>query len=113
MVSKYKRKTTRQSWNEDSMMRAIEAVKKKEMGWLKASKIFGVPQATLRRRAEGGKNKLFRGCEKGLGRFQTTFSSETEKELLSHLQLLESRGFGLTPTDVRTLAYQLAEKNGL
>ena len=73
---------------------------------------FGVPQATLRRRVEGGKNKLFKGCQKGLGRFQTTFDANTE-ELLDHIKLLESRGFGLTPIDVRKLAFQLAEKNGV
>ena len=33
------------------MEKAIEAVSKNEMGWQRASKIFGVPQATLRRHA--------------------------------------------------------------
>jgi hypothetical protein len=49
MVGKYTRKSTRQSWDEKAMQRAIDAINKQEMGWLRASKVFGVPQATIRR----------------------------------------------------------------
>lgn len=112
-MGKYTRKTDRQSWSEVSMANAIKAVEEKTMGWLKAAKTFGVPQATLRRRVEGGKNKIFKGSKKGLGRFQPTFDADTEKEVLDHIKLLESRGFGLTPSDVRKVAFQLAKKNGL
>lgn len=44
----YQRKTDRQSWSQESMKKAIDAVKKYEMGWLAASKTYGIPQATLR-----------------------------------------------------------------
>jgi len=36
MVNKYKRKTTRQSWREAVMQRAIDAVQREDMGWLLA-----------------------------------------------------------------------------
>jgi hypothetical protein len=36
-----------------------------------------------------------------------------ECELVGHLKLLESRLFGMSCTEVRELAYQLAEKNGI
>ena len=49
MVQKYKHETDRQSWLEDDMQKAIEAVNRDEMRWLRASKEFNVPQATLRR----------------------------------------------------------------
>ncbi|XP_067123223.1 fibrinogen C domain-containing protein 1-like [Centruroides vittatus] len=40
-------------------------------------------------------------------------TEEMERELVRHVLLLESRLFGLTITDLRRLAYQLAEKYGL
>ena len=73
------------------MLNAIKAVEEKTMGWLKAAKTFGVPQATLRRRVEGGQNKIFKGCIKELGRFQPTFDADTEKELLGHIKVVVSR----------------------
>jgi len=60
MVNKYKRKPDRQSWISADMGLAITAVETNEMGWLRASKGFNDPQATLRRRASdytvGNKN---------------------------------------------------------
>lgn len=110
--SERKRKSSRQSWDEGQMQRAIDAVKNGEMGWQRAANLYGVPQATLRRRAQN-KNKIFNGTEKGLGRFQPTFDKKLERELVEHLKLLESRLFGLTMTEVRELAFQIAEKNGV
>lgn len=112
MVGKYQRKSTRQNWDEGSMRRAINAVHNGEMGWLRAAKLFGVPQATLRRRARNS-NKFIRGVSKGLGRFRPTFEAVVERELVEHLKLLESRLFGMTVTDVRKLAYELAERSQL
>jgi hypothetical protein len=52
MMDTYKRRTARQSWDEQSMQRAIEAVHNGEVGWLRASKQFRVPEETLRKREE-------------------------------------------------------------
>lgn len=52
MVSKYKRTSNQQEWSSENMKQAIEAIINKEMGWLKASKTFGVPATTLRRRVK-------------------------------------------------------------
>lgn len=112
MVGNYTRKSNRQSWDQANMQRAIDTINNKEMGWQRASKTFGIPQATLRRRVQG-KNKQLTGVEKGLGRYQTTFSRELEIDLVSHIKELESRLFGLTLDDVRRLAFQLAERNGI
>ncbi|KAK9747129.1 hypothetical protein QE152_g5609 [Popillia japonica] len=107
------------------------------MGWLRASKTYGLLQATLGRRAENknkqieetekglgryqatlgrraeNKNKQIEETEKGLGRYQTTFSLEQERELVEYLLHLESMLFGLTCDDVRKLAYQLAVRNSV
>lgn len=112
MVGNYKRISLRQSWDEAAMQRAVNAVNSGQMGWLRAATTFGVPQATLRRRARD-KNKTIRGVMKGLGRFVSTFGEDLERELVSHLKLLESRLFGLNTTEVRQLAYQLAESKGI
>ena len=56
MVKKYKRRLNRQSWREEDMKNAIDAVLREEMGWLRTSKDYNVSQATLRRRARN-KNK--------------------------------------------------------
>lgn len=111
MPRSYTRKTNRQSWSTTSMLKAIEAVNKGEMGWLRASKVFGVPQATLRRHALKT-NKVIKAGEKQLGRFKTIFPPEVERQLVEHLKLLESRFFGLTRKDVLSLAYLLAVRNG-
>lgn len=111
MPRNYARKSNRQSWDAESMLKAIEAVNNGEMGWLKASKIYNIPQATLRRHALQ-KNKTLKKGEKQLGRFKPTFPIEVERQLVEHLKLLESRFFGLTRRDVLELAYNLAVKNG-
>jgi hypothetical protein len=72
--------------------------------------MFAVPRCTLRRRVT---NKNIHESNKGLGRFRATFDATLDYEQVGHLKLLESRLFGLTYTEVRQLAYQLAEKNGI
>ena len=49
MVHNYKRKSERQNWNVENMRNAIQAVNRGQIGWLRASKEFHVPQSTLRR----------------------------------------------------------------
>lgn len=46
-MGKYKRTSDRQSWSEESMSNAIHEGK---MGYLKASKEYGVPRSTLEAR---------------------------------------------------------------
>ncbi|KAI4469575.1 helix-turn-helix psq domain [Holotrichia oblita] len=112
MVGNRQRTSTRQTWNEGAMLNAIDAVKNGEMGWLKASKLFNVPQATLRRSANDV-NKKAKGCAKVLGRFSSTFNEAEEKELVGHILLLESRLFGLTTKDIEQLAFEFATRNGI
>ena len=47
------------------------------------------------------------------GGFPTVFSQEQEREIMKHILDMESRFFGLTTRDVRYIAYQLAERNGI
>lgn len=106
------RKTTRQSWSEEEMAKAIRSVSTGKYGYLKASKIFSVPKSTLERRVKN-LNKQITGHQKGLGSRQRTFSRQMEELLVDYVKTMESMLFGLTCTDVRRLAFQLAERNNL
>lgn len=112
MVRTYKRTSSRQSWNETSMQSALHDIAKGKMGILKASKIYGLPITTLRRRARN-KNKFATGSKKCLGGHRSTFSIELESELQKYLITMETMFFGLTRKDLQCLAYQLAEQNDL
>lgn len=49
----------------------------------------------------------------GMGNWKAVFSAEQEKELVAYIKEMEVRLFGLSPTEIRHLAFQLAEKNNL
>ncbi|KAJ8982004.1 hypothetical protein NQ317_004091 [Molorchus minor] len=89
MVSTYKRKSDRQKWSAESMKQAIEKVFTGVMGLRKASDAYNVPKTTLKTK------------------------SSQEEELATYVKDMESRFFGLTTKDLRSLAYDLAEKNKL
>ncbi|KAJ8939550.1 hypothetical protein NQ314_011086 [Rhamnusium bicolor] len=108
MVQKYKRKTQRQGWDEDKMQQAIEGVRN-ELPYKTAARKFLM---TLKRHCKG-KNKLSLNEKKKLGSKTQIFTEEHEQELVSHILDMESRIYGLTSKDVRSIAYQLAVKNGV
>uniref|UniRef100_A0A146KT86 Tigger transposable element-derived protein 6 n=1 Tax=Lygus hesperus TaxID=30085 RepID=A0A146KT86_LYGHE len=117
MPRKYKRKTSRGSWSSESMVLAVRAVLDNEMGYLKASRTYGVPQSTLEdrvRKIRKGEVSPNKGSQKkGLGRHHPVFSKTQEEELVKYILVMEERLFGLTLTDVRRLAFELAERNGI
>ena len=77
MIQHYKRKTKRQSWCKNSVQKAIEAVRTKEMGYVKASLTFNVPKSTLESRVKN-KNKRLKSDAKGFGFKMPVFSSAME-----------------------------------
>ena len=113
MVRTYQRKSERQSWDQDNMVKAIHAVKSKQMGAKAASNAFGVPRTTLRDRLKN-KNAIVTDSQNGfIGGFQRVFSAEQEDELCDYILKMEELLMGLTIEDVRYVAFQLAEKNSL
>jgi len=108
----YVRKTTRGSWLEDSMAKAIQKVQAKEMSIGEASRCYDVPKSTLGRRTLD-QNAFAKGSVKCLGRFKTTFDDELETELVQYVKDMESRFFGLSYLDLRKLAFQLAVRNNV
>lgn len=106
-----KNKPQRKQWSSEDMAKAITAVRKKEMGLKKASKTFNVPRPTLQRLARVDKPPEEAASTK-LGR-KPLMTDDLEKELVEYLLLMESKFYGLTRGDVRRIAYQLCERNGI
>ncbi|KAB0805315.1 hypothetical protein PPYR_02285 [Photinus pyralis] len=110
MPRTYHRKSNRQNWNAEHMDTALQEVLHNGMPFKTAARIFGVPLMSLKRRAKN-KNVIAKDSIKHLGGKTTTFTNDQENELIRHILDLESRMYGLTTTDLRRLAFQLAEKN--
>ncbi|XP_063216887.1 uncharacterized protein LOC134527855 isoform X1 [Bacillus rossius redtenbacheri] len=112
-MGKKKDKTKkRKLWKEDQMAKAICAVREKKMGYLKASKVFQVPRATLFRLANNKVLDTKKAASTKLGR-KPLFTPELEEELVKYLVEMEAMFYGLTSKDVCILAFQLAVRNNL
>ncbi|KAK9680429.1 hypothetical protein QE152_g39108 [Popillia japonica] len=86
MVRTCKRKTKRQSWKEENMKKAIDAVEN-EMVVRAAATNFDVAGMALK--------------------------PHQQAELLEYIFDMETCMYGLTPRDVRCVAFQLAEINNI
>lgn len=106
MGKDYKRCSTRGSYGEDSLRHALGALRDGQ-SFHRVAKDFGVPRRTLQRHFKG---LVVNPGHQSLGRHRVTFSEDFEKELVAHAINLQQRFFGMTPLDMRRLAFQLAEK---
>lgn len=114
MVRTYKRKTDRGQWLVDNMKNAIKAVLEQQMGFMLASKTYGVPRTSLQRKVNFARKNPEKPqlIKVPLGPKTTVFTVDEENELASYIIDMESRLFGLTTRDVKVLGYQLAIRNG-
>ncbi|GBN47613.1 hypothetical protein AVEN_262722-1 [Araneus ventricosus] len=115
-MGSYQRKADRQSWSQESMAGATQEVLEGNMGYRKASKAYSVPQTTLERKVKEARQRKLSSeaaAVKMLGRYKIVFSEAQEKEFGQHLIHLEERLFAITLSDLRTLAFELAEKNNI
>jgi len=108
MVQKYKRKTDRGSWKLSRVQQAAQAVCNGKMSISEDAAAYRVPKSTLKRHKNRKVQAL--GC---LERFHTTLDAEFEKELDEYCCEMQDRLFGLTSMELRSLAFELAEKNGI
>src|SRR6476469_9067624 len=88
MVRTYVRKSLRCTWNQENMKKAIDDVTSGNMGFLLASKTYGVPKTTLERRVKN-RNKTAMGVVKKVGGIKCVFSEEQEEELLQYVLKME------------------------
>ena len=111
MVYKYKRKTSRANWEEEAMASAMREVLEgddgKKLSIRSAAAKYNIPYPTLRKHIVSGSTR------KTVGRFRPTFSQEYETQLVQYLHKIEACFYGLTKNDLQSLAFQLAERNGL
>ncbi|KAG5869452.1 hypothetical protein JTB14_027315 [Gonioctena quinquepunctata] len=115
-IGKYKIKTQRQSWDENSMRQAVEEVLEGRMGYLKASRESEVPRTTIEARVkkiEQGVLNKEDSAKQELGHHKPVFSPAQEKESVEYILCMKSRLFDLTLDALRSLAFELAERNGL
>lgn len=90
-------------WTDDDMDTALTKYTNKSMGFNEVCRFYHIPKPTFRRHLKG-LNK-----QKSIGR-PKDLSKDMEDELVKHVLDLESSFFGLRIRDLRSLAYQLAEK---
>jgi len=100
----------RKKYDPERMEAAIEAIRNKEMGSCKASRVFNVPQITLEHYVKDRKKSSSETVKTKLGRKQV-LPCEEESDLAEHCLLMERKFFGLTMADVMRLAYKLAVRN--
>lgn len=106
-----KKGVAHKKWNPENMKNAIEAIKSKQMGYLKASKTFNIPKATLELYVKRGR-PLEEQCKLQIGR-KPVLTAEMEEDLVQHCLDMDKRYYGLGIADIRRLAYQLAIRNNL
>ena len=98
-------------WSAESMQAALVAVKGGTFGLNRAAKNYNVPKATLKRHLDKV-NKYAKDGEKHLGR-PSDLPEDIEQQLTEHIMHMEARFYGLNVTDLRKLAYEIAEVNGI
>lgn len=105
-MSRKARKTDRQVCSEETMKEARRRIDNGESKRSVASSL-GMAESTLRFRLQQSK------CATKLGRFDTTFLPEVEKDFCNHLHTLDEMFYGLTAKGLRSAAYEYAEKNNI
>lgn len=106
MPRTWKRTTERGKWTEEHLKLAIWFIEEGN-SIRAASKQFNIPFTTLRDRKFNktvGNPKLGRG---------TVFSKDEEKLLTERIRLMANLFYGLTPLEVRRVAYEYAEQNNI
>ncbi|XP_064614387.1 uncharacterized protein LOC135478053 [Liolophura sinensis] len=109
MVRNYKRTTTRGQYGNESLGLTLRSVST-GTPLLMAAREFNIPARTLRRHRDG---KVANPGVSQLGRHRIVLSTDVERELHHHVQYMEKVLYGLATTDVRRLAYNVAEKRKL
>ncbi|XP_062551176.1 uncharacterized protein LOC134216251 [Armigeres subalbatus] len=98
-------KADRRSWTIDKLSQAMMAVNY-GVSQNQAAKEYGIPKRTLRR-------YLKKASEESLGSFTTVFTSQQEEQLVAYAIQMGECFYGLSPKEVRSLAFQLAERNNI
>nr|XP_029709147.1 uncharacterized protein LOC115255307 [Aedes albopictus] len=107
MVRRYKTLGKNKRWSQTNLLAAIQAVNHQGSSKNRAAIEYGVPRQTLNRYLKFPEQDV---CEM-LKPINTVFSRQQEEELMQYLLEMDKRLYGLTLRELRSVAYQLAEKN--
>lgn len=107
MVRRYKTLGKNKRWSQTNLLAAIQAVNQQGSSKNRAAIEYGVPRQTLNRYLKFPEQDV---CEM-LKPINTVFSRQQEEELMQYLLEMDKRLYGLTLRELRSVAYQLAEKN--
>lgn len=94
------------------MRKAVNSVKNKEMGLLKASKIYNVPRSTLKDYVKKDSSDLENVINVPLGR-KPVLAPDIEGQLVNYCLIMEKSFYGLTMKDLKRMAFQLAIRNNI
>lgn len=109
MVRHYQRKSTKATWNPDTLLHAVQMVRSGAMTTRAASIQFGVPRGTLRDRI---RKNLTTSERPHLGR-KYALGKGFERELRDFVLELQRNSFSIDTVTLRKLAFDIAEKNGI
>ncbi|XP_059049832.1 uncharacterized protein LOC131844870 [Achroia grisella] len=113
MVRKYERMSGRQSWNEEDMAKAVQAVVSGKMGYKLAARTFHIPRSTLQRRASKIRYQQPDDTKPLMGHYRRVFTDSQERDLVGYIKSMEQYFMGVSRRDIRELAFQYAEDNHL
>lgn len=107
MPRKYIRKTEINSYSEETLQLALNAIRNDGRKIREVGRAFNIPESTLRKKILQNESKIYR-----LGR-KSLFVSEVETELKQYILTLGKLFYGLTPKNLRHLAFKFAEANNI
>jgi hypothetical protein len=106
MPEKKERMTTKASWTTETMQAALNAVASGESMRKTAIK-FHIPFSTIKDRVKAGK---YHGPSLGN---KCILIEEQDSEVEKHVLLFAKLFFGIIPTELRKIAYEFVERNGI
>jgi predicted transcriptional regulator len=104
--------TGRKKWDPERVKAATEAMRNKEIGSYKASRVFNVPRTTPERYVKDRQESSSETITTKLCRKQV-LSCEAENDLAEYCLLMERKFLVFKKADVMHLAYELAVRNGI
>uniref|UniRef100_A0A8D8V830 HTH psq-type domain-containing protein n=1 Tax=Cacopsylla melanoneura TaxID=428564 RepID=A0A8D8V830_9HEMI len=99
-------------YNQENMEKAINAVRSREMGFRKASSLFGVPRTTLHRLSNPKYGDVRSASSVKVGR-PTVLGDQLEEQLVEDCLKMEGDFSDLTRKDLKRMALAMAIKNNL
>lgn len=106
----YVRKTDRGKTPSEVIERAIDVVLTEGRGITEVGEMFQISRRSLARYVDKNKNVLPCKQKYGYSKIRQVFTDEEEAILVKYLHRAADIYFGLSPLDVRKLAFQLATK---